>query len=257
MYGQQYFYIFLTIQETEMKTTHWLDGALGKIFVIEHRVSYEKPVVVICHGFPGNHIGPHNIYSILSKRLAKSGISSIRFDFGGFGNSDGFIEDASLTSLCSDLEIVYRFVKSNYSASTGLLGFSMGGAVSIKKSPSLQPNALALWSPLSRNAEVTERQLESSDSGILKINGIPVSETFKNELLENNVFSNARKYKNTVFIVHGKSDNVIPNEHSVALAAEFENSTLQLLNGADHAFSNNDISNKVIDNTIEFFKKTL
>lgn len=257
MYGQQYHNIFLTIQEIKMKNTYWLDGTLGKIFVIEHRVSYKKPVVVICHGFPGNHIGPHNIYSIMSKKLEQQGISTVRFDFGGFGNSDGFIEDASLTSLSGDLDSVFKFVKSNYSESIGLLGFSMGGAVSILKSPSLQPDALALWSPLSKNIEVTRGQLEGSKSGILKINGMPVSEEFKNELLEINAFSNAKEYTGPVFIVHGAADRVIPYEHSMALSREFKNSKVQLMDGADHAFSNNEISNEVINSTIDFFKTNL
>lgn len=117
--------------------------------------------VVFLHGWAGQRTGPHRIFVQMARRLAEEGVSSLRFDFRGRGDSEGDADEASLTTMIEDAaEAVKCLLENDPRVRTiTLLGLCSGGEAAIGAS-SLNPavKSLALWSvPLvGGNTERTE-----------------------------------------------------------------------------------------------------
>ena len=72
-------------------------------------------------------------YIALGERVSKEGIAMLRFDFRGIGESEGRIEDDTVSGRVADLGAAIAFVKSfsGMGNRLGLLGSSLGGYVSL------------------------------------------------------------------------------------------------------------------------------
>lgn len=66
--------------------------------------------------------------SRISRALVKQGISVLRFDFTGLGNSDGDFANSNFSSNINDLIAAADFLRTNYQAPRILIGHSLGGA---------------------------------------------------------------------------------------------------------------------------------
>ena len=120
---------------------HIPDNASGKV-----------PVVCIFHWFTGTKVEPHFIFVKLSRRLEKAGIASLRFDFGGSGESDGDFEDMTILTELEDAKAILDYAKSLPFADAeriGVVGLSMGGTVASLLAGDRKEDvaALCLWAP--------------------------------------------------------------------------------------------------------------
>ena len=86
------------------------------------------PMVILMHGiFSSKDYGP---MPQLAKGLAKAGIASIRFDFGGHGKSEGRKQYMTIEKELAEAKAVWDYVQSlPYVKGVGLLGHSQGGVV--------------------------------------------------------------------------------------------------------------------------------
>lgn len=109
----------------------------------------ELPLVVLCHGFTGNRQGDGH-FAPLAEDLAANGISTVRLDFAGCGDSTEPYANYTLANMAADVDSVIGYMQATYgTGKTALVGHSMGGRLA-----SLYPQlgqypvtALALWSP--------------------------------------------------------------------------------------------------------------
>jgi len=121
-----------------------------------HRIAYvrhdadagERRLVVMAHGFQSSKIGPSRYFVPLARTLAARGVSTLRFDQPGCGDSDGDVEDSSFVTWTRTIEHVVR-ARESEGGRLALLGQSMGGTASMAASAALSGclAALALWSP--------------------------------------------------------------------------------------------------------------
>lgn len=235
-----------------------LENEGQKIFAVVHDMGKNSPVVVMFHGFTGNHMENRFIFARLSRSLEKAGISSIRFDFRGSGDSDGTFEEMTLSSEISDAEVVVGYAKDRFHGKVGILGLSMGGTVALLSAPNLNPDALCLWAPASKNAETFALNgMPKKVEKTLDVGGISVSRGFVREIFTMNAFSSAKNYNGPVLILHGTSDPTVPFEHSQELVREFKNATLVPVVGSNHTFTSVPWSAFVIKKTTEFFSNEL
>ena len=107
-----------------------------------------SPTVVMCHGWSRDKNGTK--YKMLSEELAKNGISSLRFDFYGHGESDGVLNDFTESIGVKNLHHVIRHLQDNgcKNNSIGISGSSTGAQVAILyavRNPEI--GALALRAP--------------------------------------------------------------------------------------------------------------
>ncbi len=104
-----------------------------------------RDVVVFCHGFNGEKAGPSRFFVRAARMLAERGISSLRFDQYGCGDSAGDSTDRSF----DDWIATTRVIAEHYLADgnrVALLGQSMGGAVAIAVASELPLlTALVAW----------------------------------------------------------------------------------------------------------------
>jgi len=124
-----------------------------RLFGIIHRPPTEEssPAVLICHGLGGNKVGRHRLYLQLADMLAQEGITCLRLDFRGAGDSDCSFNDMTIESQVSDalLGLEYLFDCSRVDAQrVGICGSSLGGAIAVMAAQrSNRVASLALWAP--------------------------------------------------------------------------------------------------------------
>jgi len=102
------------------------------------------PGVVFVHGWSGNRSGPHNLLTTMARKLADSGIPSLRFDFRGRGESEGEGMETTLPSMAADLEAAVRLLTDSCGVrKVVLFGMCSGGNVAIGTLPRI-PSAAGL-----------------------------------------------------------------------------------------------------------------
>ena len=76
--------------------------------IIEESKDSDK-IVIMCHGIRGQKF-ERGVFPDLAEELLKKGISSIRFDFRGHGESDGIDLDVTITKQKEDVESIIKYV---------------------------------------------------------------------------------------------------------------------------------------------------
>ena len=101
-------------------------GTAGRQLVGDLREVSREQIVILAHGFTSNRRS-RGRFPRLEDELARRGISSLAFDFGGCGESD----DALLTldSHVGDLEAAVAFANARGFHHVALLGHSLGSLV--------------------------------------------------------------------------------------------------------------------------------
>ena len=88
-----------------------------------------KMAVVIAHGFTGHKDA--NFIPELASHLQSQDFMVLRFDFSGNGESEGKFEEGTWTQFADDLHSAINFLRNIHHGPVAVIGFSMGGAVSI------------------------------------------------------------------------------------------------------------------------------
>ena len=91
------------------------------------------PCVVASHGLLSSKDSEK--YIALGERLSREGIAMLRFDFRGIGESEGRLEDDTVSRRIADLGAAIDFVlsRAGLGKKIGLVGSSLGGYVSLFK----------------------------------------------------------------------------------------------------------------------------
>ena len=88
--------------------------------------------VITLHGWGGYRIGPHRFMVKLCRALAGAGMSSLRFDFRGRGDSTGSVQAATLDTMIEDTCRAIEFARTRAADSRiTLWGICSGGNVAI------------------------------------------------------------------------------------------------------------------------------
>lgn len=90
--------------------------------------------IIFVHGFGSNKNEGFNLFVDVSKALKKD-FRIIRFDFSGFGQSEGKQEDVNYKKQTKDLKIVLNYVKQKFSGPIYIYAHSMGSFVTALFSP--------------------------------------------------------------------------------------------------------------------------
>ena len=81
--------------------------------------------IIFVHGFGTNKDEGENLFADVSQALNKR-FRTIRFDFSGYGQSQGRQEDVDLNKQAEDLAAVLEYTRHNYSGQINILAHSMG-----------------------------------------------------------------------------------------------------------------------------------
>jgi len=210
-----------------------------------------EATVVLCHGFLSSKNSTTN--KTLSRMLTEAGLATFRFDFFGHGDSEGLLEDITVSLAIRQAHAAVELVLSQGYERLGLVGSSFGGLVAILTTAQRQDIAcLALKCPVVDFAE--ELRLEfgpdelarwQSTDTIPNILGGTARVRLKYQLYEdclrNVAYEPAANISAPTLIVQGARDELVPlHQTERLLEALSGQKRLDLLPEADHQFTGGD-----------------
>jgi len=200
------------------------------------------PLVIIVHGyFSSDKLGPARLYVQIARAIAQLGLRVFRFDFIGFGESDGDMSSVTLKSELEDGETVISRMKRMEKSKIILLGHSFGCNLSIllaERSPSVV-KVIAISPVYEKNS--FDRYLDESQVDELKRNGVVsrkgflVSRKFIEALNMAPGFDECN-LRIPVTIIRGTSDEFYSSEAVSTVVNKFPRWRLIEIEGADHNF---------------------
>ena len=203
--------------------------------------------VILCHGFLSNKDSRTNLR--LTELQIARGISTLRFDWFGMGESEGEFGRITVSTCCDQLERAISLMRERGYHELGLIGSSFGGLLAIlvaQRHPELR--AVGLKCPVPDFPEMLEHEFGSDGIEEWKrTNYIPdvtggtapvfLDFAFYESCRAVNAYEAARTIKAPVLIVHGKQDELVPFHQIERLEESLPDDTkLVLLPEADHQF---------------------
>ncbi len=228
------------------------------------------PGVVMCHGFTGHRIEAHFLFVKAARALCEAGLSVLRFDFRGSGESAGRFRDMTIEREIEDtlraLEVL-RGEETVDAERVGLLGLSLGGLVAAcTAGRDDRVRALALWSAVADMAELIKERWQVP----LEPDALDVHESFAHgaheigagfvlDCLRVRPLREIQRYDGPALVVHGHEDETVPVEHAdrYADAIPSDDITLRIIDGADHTYGTVAHEREVIAATRKWFGEQL
>lgn len=235
--------------------------------------SGRAPGVVMCHGFTGNHIEAHFLFTKTARALAAAGLAVLRFDFRGSGDSEGFMSDVTIAGEIEDAERALEWMAGFDGVDPdrlGVIGLSLGGCVAAclaGRRPEVK--AVALWAAVAHPGRILtrlvasspERQAELDRNGFIDIGGHGISRAFLEGSAQIEPMVEIARSRASLLILHGGEDQVVPLSDAADYlqAADCSGRTVELatIDGADHVFSRLAWEQQVIALTRDFLRTQL
>lgn len=223
--------------------------------------------VIFLHGFTGDRLESHWIFVKCARALAETGISSLRFDFYGSGESDGTFYEATLQSEISDAKAAIHFIRQRKeidSGRLGLCGLSLGGCVAACVARTAGAKALVLWSAVARPAILQDLSMELGKSsenhpGAYEYNARVISKRFLEKAVKADPLNAISRFKRPTLILHPGNDRSVPWSHAQdffqASGAGIKEKVI--IPGADHTFTSVAWESDVIGRTVNWFREHL
>jgi len=264
------------MSKTEERECVVLQNEGQKIFGILHRphVPTPFPAVLMCHGLGGHKAGKYRLYVTLAEKLSAVGIASLRIDFRGSGDSEGNFGDMTLDGEAKDAEIALKYLRERSdinSQRVGIFGRSVGGTVALMAADRVGGlKSIAIWAPLFDGDQWMDqwRQLHRDDVSEehrlenMRINGQVPGKDFFMQLFSLNMPQHLHHIENIPMLhIHGEKDNIVTISHADKYIigrkkAKAENKFIRLPT-SDHDFSHSKEQVLALDETVNWFSKTL
>lgn len=222
----------------------------------------EEPMIIMCHGFSTSKDGRTN--SLLEEKFNNHSLSTFRFDFFGHGESEGLFEEITISEAVDDVQKALSYLQGLGYTLFGLVGSSFGGIVSIlAASEKDEFKVLGLKSPVSDYlglliAQDHDLKIETwRDQGFIPISGaegqsLRLNYTFYEDAERIRGYEAVRKIRIPTLIVHGDEDETVPIEQSKISASLIPNCRLEIIEGADHIYSQPRHFERMIDLLSQF-----
>ena len=229
-----------------------IDGSKGKLAAVIQKPHLAQgqqcPMVMLCHGFGGTKEG--QLFDLIADSLAMHGISSIRFDFNGHGESEGDFVEMTVPNEIEDAKKVYEYVRDlRYVDKVAILGHSQGGVVASMTAGELPDDfaAVVLMAPA---AVLRDDAIRGSTFGkmydplyppeyVELWGGKRLGREYIKTAFSLPIYETAARYQGEALIVHGTGDRVVPYTYGERYHSIWPKSEYVQLDGFDHGFSQN------------------
>lgn len=210
-------------------------------------------MAIIFHGFTANR--NTSLLREIANSLRDENIASVRFDFNGHGNSDGKFENMTVLNEIEDANAILNYVKTDpHVRNIYLVGHSQGGVVASMLA-GLYPDLIKKVVLLAPAATLKGDALEGNTQGVTyNPDHIPDRLPFKDLTLggfylriaqQLPIYEVSAQFTKPVCLIHGTDDTVVSPNASKKYDQIYQNSTLHLIEGADHCFSDSYQKNAV------------
>lgn len=210
-------------------------------------------MAIIFHGFTANR--NTSLLKEITNSLRDENIASVRFDFNGYGDSDGKFENMTVLNEIEDANAILNYVKTDpHVRNIYLVGHSQGGVVASMLA-GLYPDLIKKVVLLAPAATLKSDALKGNTQGVTyNPDHIPDRLPFKDLTLggfylriaqQLPIYEVSAQFTKPVCLIHGTDDTVVSPNASKKYDQIYQNSTLHLIEGADHCFSDNYQKNAV------------
>lgn len=168
-------------------------------------------ILIMCHGFTGNKMENKRLFVQAARKFASEGISAMRFDFFGSGDSEGEFEESLLSHNISNLQDAVAWAGHAGYKKIAVLGISMGAATAILTAPRLPLQAIVLWSAVPDLKMLFESYVENPDElfdkeETVEYDGWALRRDFYRDAIQHNVQESLARIEMPKFIVQGTAD---------------------------------------------------
>jgi dipeptidyl aminopeptidase/acylaminoacyl peptidase len=209
---------------------------------------HKPPCVVASHGLFSSKDSEK--YSALGEWSSRRGMAFLRFDFRGFGGSEGNASETTVSGRLGDLNVAVEFVKSHsrIGEPVGLMGSSLGGYISLIKAATRDDiRAVVTWATPFTLAGLAERRGEGEMTSL--------GEDFFNDITAHELVSALPKVPNCL-VIHGDRDELVPVEHAQMIYQGLkEPKKVEIIEGGDHRLTHPEHREKAIEMTLGWFKR--
>lgn len=114
-----------------------------------HVASRGRDAVLLCNPFGEEAARSHRTFRVLATQLERVGISAMRFDYSGTGDSLGDAGAGSVARWLADIaEAAARLKQATGAARISLVGLRFGATLAALASEALAPRHLVMWDPI-------------------------------------------------------------------------------------------------------------
>lgn len=120
---------------------------------------------VFCHPFAEEKLWAHRVYVNMAREFARQGMSVLRFDYRGYGDSDGLFEQSTLAGQVADIQAAIDVLRDREPQlrHIGLLGLRYGATLALLAGAENQSvDHLILWDPVVSTEQYLQDQLRSN-----------------------------------------------------------------------------------------------
>ncbi|WP_298993281.1 alpha/beta hydrolase [uncultured Pseudokineococcus sp.] len=230
-----------------VETSEWRVVNGHRLFVAVHETGGED-VVVFCHGFVSSSTGPQRAFVRAARRLADCGISSLRFDQYGSGNSAGEYEESSFTDWCATITDLVD-AELDRGRRVVLFGQSMGASAAIvvaSQRPAV--SGLVAWVP-----DPNTDPLDVGPDDLLEEAGQLVRARYWLEAREADVAACLRRVACQAYVVQCTEDALVDdaNRHAIEAAAR-DHHVVDTWTGLPHSAWTHQQSTEIIERSVTF-----
>lgn len=225
-----------------------IQGAVGQLSAVlqvpQHDSVSKVPLVILMHGIFDQKESV--LIRTVADELERLGIASIRFDFMAHGASEGQFIDMTIEKEITDARAVFNYARSlDDFSDISLLGHSQGGVVAALLASELkgQVKSLVLLAPAgvmefdSRQGKMLGATFDPKNPPeYITLYGSRVGREYLLSTQNLGIYEKSAAYLGPVCLVHGKMDNIVSYTYSEKYDSIYQNSTLHILQQADHMF---------------------
>ena len=221
----------------------------------------EGILFLLGHGVTGNKDRP--ILVETAHALNRAGYDTLRFSFGGNGDSEGSFTEATISRELDDLEAILEALPGGYTR-IGYIGHSMGAAVGVLKAASDARIdyliSLAGMVDTRAFAQTEFGDLVPDEDVMWEESAFPLSQAFMTDLCETvrSVLPQAERISIPWLLVHGKGDDVVPPRDSEGIREQLGSRVdLVMVEDANHVFSKPEHLQAATRAVVDWVKETV
>ena len=204
-------------------------------------------LVILMHGFLGSMKAAP--LGFLSRMLVKHGYAVLRFDFDGYGKSEGAQQENTVPKMIEDAKAVWEYAsRLPFIDRIILLGHSQGGVVAGMLAGRLEkagtpPAGLIQLAPASILKEyaskgkfLSVRCNPKNPPETISIYGFKMGREYILSAQTLPIKEESSWYTGPVCLIHGTRDMIVPLRCSKEYDALYRNSVLHIIFGTEHVF---------------------
>ena len=229
----------------EGKTTEEIriDASLGKMYGVLTVPEAEGPVplVILCHGFGGNHAGNQDYADYFVSR----GFATYNLDFcgGGFSSkSDGTMLEMSVLTEAEDLNAAVDWFRADSRFSCILLwGASQGGFVcgyvAAQRPEDIRAAVLEFPAIVLQDDARKKLRADGTFPETSSVLGVKISRKYNEDAISFDYYEHIAACACPVLILHGDKDPIVPLRYSEQAKEAFPDAELVVYPGQGHGFT--------------------